>query len=353
MEKRLAILAKSIESEAALHPIGRFLAWNHLRDLLKTRLLLEDVWKRWTLFEAEPIERPIFITGMPRSGSTFLHELLAQDACNRAPLAWEVISPLPIGARRQLLRTARCLWWFRQIAPEADSVHPIRATTPHECVAIHSYTLLSRAFTIIFRIPTYETFLDQVDFEPAYVWQRRFLQYLQFRGQAKRWVLKAPDHVFHLKALLRVFPDAVIIQTHRDPLEVLESSSRLTEVLQRAFAYPQDRREIGLREARALADGLDRITRFRENHSELRARFIDIKYDELISNSLGTVRRLYHELDLPLNDGALDHIHGLAVNRSRYNRAQPRARLADFGIDSGMEVRGFANYCARFGIRQV
>jgi hypothetical protein len=352
IEMRLAILTKSIEREADLHPLGRFLAWNHLRDLLKTRLLLEDVWKRWILFEGETIERPIFITGMPRSGSTFLHELLARDACNRAPLAWEVISPLPTGARRQILRTIGCLWWFRQIAPQADSVHPIRATTPHECVAIHSYTLLSRAFTIIFRIPTYEAFLDQVDFEPAYLWQKRFLQYLQFRGRAKRWVLKAPDHVFHLKALLRVFPDAVIIQTHRDPLEVLESSSRLTEVLQRAFAYPQDRREIGLREARALADGLDRITRFRESHSELRDRFVDVKYDELISNSLQIVRRLYRELDLPLNDGTLEKIHDLAMNRSRYGRRRPRARLADFGIDSGTEIRGFANYCARFGIRQ-
>jgi hypothetical protein len=346
IESRLAILAKSIQREADLHPLGRFLAWIHLRDLLRTRLLLEDTWKGYAGFETVPVRRPIFITGMPRTGSTFLHELLAQDPGNRAPLVWEVMSPLSGDARRQIRRTARSLWWFRQFAPEADAVHPIRARTPHECVAIHSYTLLSRAFTAIFRIPAYEAFLATVGLKPAYLWENRFLQYLQWRGPEKRWVLKAPDHMFALEELLQVFPDAIIIQTHRNPLSVLESSSHLTDVLQRVFARPQKRLEIGKREARVLADGLDRITRFREDHSALAQRFLDVHYDELVSDPLHTVRRLYRELDLPLTCTAVHRIGTLATSRSRYAARRSRPRLDDFGIDPGMKTR-FASYRAR------
>jgi hypothetical protein len=352
-ELRLSVLLKTIERQADLHPLGRFLAWIHFRGLLRTRLLLQHAWKSNPLAEMVPIQRPIFITGMPRSGSTFLHELLAQDDQNRAPLAWEVMSPVPAPADSRIRHTANSLWWFRRLAPEADSVHPIRATTPHECIAIHSYTLLSRGFTAMFRIPAYESFLDVVSLEPAYAWQKRFLQHLQWPGPERRWVLKAPDHVFHLEELLRVFPDAIIIQTHRDPLEVLESSSRLTEVLQRVFARPQDRREIGLREARGLAEGLDRISRFREDHSELQDRFLDVNYEELVSDTFNVVRRLYRQLDLPLTPATVNRIRGLVTRRSRYQGQATKPRLADLGIDSGAETRRFANYCARFSIRQA
>jgi len=352
IESRLAVLTKSIESEADLHPLGRLLASIHLGDLLKTRLSLEETWRKSPGFETELIQRPVFITGMPRSGSTFLHEILAQDADNRAPRVWEVMSPLPTGARRRIQRTAACLWWFRQIAPEADSVHPIRATTPHECVAIHSYTLLSREFVTTFRASAYEAFIDTADFDPAYFWEKRFLQYLQWRQPARRWVLKAPNHMFKMEALLRVFPDAAVIQTHRNPLEVLESSSRLTDVVQRTFARRQGQREIGIREARVLADGLDRITRFREAHPELEDRFVDVNYDDLASDPLKTVRRLYRELGLPLTPATVERVQALAGNRSRYRGQGARPGLADLGIDSGMKTR-FESYCARFSVRQV
>jgi hypothetical protein len=350
IESRLGLLAKSIKSEANLHWFGRLLAWIHLRDILSTRLRIEETWRRCGNFESEPIERPIFITGMPRSGSTFLHEVLAQDSSHRAPLVWEVMSPLPTSAKGRIWRTAANLWWFRQMAPEADSVHPIRARTPHECVAIHSYTLLSRAFAAVFRIPSYEALLKTVELDPAYAWQKRFLQYLQRGGPRRRWVLKAPDHVFHMEALLRVFPDAVFIQTHRDPLEVLQSSSRLTEVLQGVFAHPQSCIETGRREARLLAEGMEGITRFRESHPELADRFLDLNYEQVVSDPLSTIRRVYGHLDVPLAEGTLTRMQHLAGNRSRYRGCRRQSTLADLGLDSEAEGRRFANYCDRFGV---
>ena len=352
LEFRLGVLIKSIEREGDLHPFGRVLAWVHLRDLLTTRLLLEEAWKKCTGFDTEPIQRPIFITGMPRSGSTFLHELMAQDTDNRAPLVWEIMSPLPTCARRRIWSTAACLWFFRRITPQADTVHPIRATKPHECVAIHSYTMLSREFQTTFRVPTYEEYLNTIGFDPAYAWEKRFLQYLQWRQPKRQWVLKAPDHMFNMEALMRVFPDAAIVQTHRHPLEVLESSSQLTDVVQRTFARPQDQREIGIREARVLAEGLDRITSFRERNPELEDRIVDVNYDELVSDPLKTVSRLYRELDLPLTHATVQRVQGLAGNRSRYGGQRARPGLADLGIDSGMQTQ-FASYCARFSVRQA
>jgi hypothetical protein len=350
VEARLSILVKSLEQEAELRPRGRLLAWVHLRDLLETRLRLERLWQLSERADRDPIQPPIFITGMPRSGSTFLHELLVQDPDNRAPLVWEVMSPLPGGMQRRIWSTAACLWWFRRMAPEADSVHPIRATTPHECVAIHSYTLLSREFITTFRVPAYEKFIEGSDFTSAYAWQKKFLLYLQWGRPHQRWILKAPDHVYNLEAMLRVFPGAIVIQTHRNPLEVLESSSRLTEVVHRVFAYPQNRWELGVREARILAEGLNRITRFRQGHPELASRFLDVNYTELVSHPVETVRRVYRQLDLPLTATTLERVRKLAANRSRYGRRQNRPTLLDFGLNLELETRRFAPYCSRFGI---
>ena len=143
----------------------------HLRGLLETRLRLAEAWRgQREAVDSSPIRRPIFITGMPRSGSTFLHELLAEDPDNRSPRVWEVMFPIPAPEAEQPARDPRvrkaaaCLWWFRRLAPQADEVFPMRACTPHECVAIHSYTLMSEEFISSCRIPTYEAFLRGSDF---------------------------------------------------------------------------------------------------------------------------------------------------------------------------------------------
>jgi len=184
IEPGLSILVNSLEREADLHPLGRFLMRVHLLDLLETRLRLGQAWRRQLeVPEASVIQGPIFITGMPRSGSTFLHELLAEDQENRVPRVWEVMFPISSKPREtvdfRVRKAEASLWWFRRLVPGADSVYPLRAWTPHECVAIHSYTLLSEEFVSTCHIPTYEAFLHKADLTPVYRWQKRFLQHLQ------------------------------------------------------------------------------------------------------------------------------------------------------------------------------
>jgi hypothetical protein len=198
IEPALSVLVESLEGEANLHPLGRFLMWVHLKSILETRLRLQEEWNaQHEALENCSIRQPIFIIGMPRTGSTFLHELLAQDPDNRAPRAWEVMFPISTHRPRKghsdprIRKAAACLWWFRRLAPEADAVYPIRAGTPHECVAIHSYTMMSEEFISTCHVPSYEDFLHASDLGPVYSWEKRFLQHLQLGGpQPKRWVLK-------------------------------------------------------------------------------------------------------------------------------------------------------------------
>ena len=357
IEPALAILVKSLEVEADLHPLGRFFMRLHLRELLDTRLRLAKAWSGLSeALEASIIQRPVFITGMPRSGSSFLHALLAEDPENRVPRVWEVMFPVPFqnglrnGVDPRVRKAEVSLWWFRRLAPGADAVFPMRAWMPHECVAIHSYTLLSEEFVSTCRIPSYEAFLRASDLGPAYIWQKRFLQYLQLGCPAKRWILKSPDHVYGLEKLFAVFSDAVIIQTHRNPVDVVRSGSQLTELLQRLFARVGGRAQLGEREARMLAEAMDRIMRFREARPELAGRFIDVKYGELVSDPLAVVRRIYQQLDIRLTELAAERMQRLAWTRSRYRARHASPTLADLGLDGLSEARRFEPYCSRFGV---
>jgi Sulfotransferase family len=316
----------------------------HLRGLLETRLRLTQAWREHReAMDTSLVQRPVFITGMPRSGSTFLHELMAEDPENRTPRVWEVMFPIPtrknVRSRvdPRIRKAEACLWWFRRLAPLADGMYPIRAATPHECVGIHSYTMLSQEFVLTCRIPAYEAFLREGNLGPAYAWQKRFLQYLQLSGRHKNWILKSPEHVYGLDHLLSVFPDAVVIQTHRNPLEVLRSSLQLNEMLEGVFAYPADRAQTEIREARSLVESMESIRSFRKAHPEFSGRFIDVHYDDLVSDPLETVRHIYHRLNRHLVEPASERIKRLAATRSRYKRRHRRPMLADLGIDEVFE----------------
>src|ERR1700722_18531549 len=344
LEPALSTLVNSLELQADLHPVGRFLMRVHLRGLLETRFRLNQAWREHLeAMDTSFIERPVFITGMPRSGSTFLHELMAEDPENRTPRVWEVMFPIPTrknvrsSVDPRIRKAEACLWWFRRLAPLADGMYPIRAATPHECVGIHSYTMLSQEFVLTCRIPAYEAFLREGNLGPAYAWQKRFLQYLQLSGRHKNWILKSPEHVYGLDHLLSVFPDAVVIQTHRNPLEVLRSSLQLNEMLEGVFAYPADRAQTEIREARSLIESMESIRSFRKAHPEFSGRFIDVHYDDLVSDPLEVIRHIYHRLNWHLLEPASERIKRLAATRSRYKKRHRRPMPADLGIDKVFE----------------
>lgn len=357
LEPALSILLQSLDEEAELHTLGRGLIRIHLLDLLKTRLRLVAFWKAQAEnSEVARIEKPVFIVGMPRSGSTFLHELLAESPEHRAPRVWEVMYPVALGREtpsdpgRRIRKTALCLWWFRRLAPRADAVYPMRAMTPHECVAIHSYTFLSEEFIATCRIPAYEAFLRRTDLTPAYTFQKRFLQHLQLDRPGQRWVLKSPDHVHGLEELFAIFPDAVIVQTHRNPLEVIKSSADLTQVLRGLYGPSGDPEEIRAREARLLGEGTERFLQFRDSHPELSDRFIDVRYTDLISSPAATVEQICENIKSPLTEQARERIRQLALSRSRYGGHRASEERTKLRLATAADTRRFERYCSRYGL---
>ncbi len=357
IDPALSILVTSLEHEANLHWLGRHLMKFHLQGLLTARLKMAARCESQSEnFVNSPAPPPIFITGMPRSGSTFLHELLTQDPSLRAPRVWEVMSPAEADEPDRGWRDSRvwqaawCLWWFRRLAPRADAVYPMRARTPHECVAIQSYTFLSEEFISTCHVPAYETFLRSTDLRPAYAWQKRFLNFLQSGRPPTRWILKSPDHVRGLEELFSVFPDALIIQTHRNPLESLRSSIQLTEVLHRLYARPQPREKLAEREARTLAWNVERVIQFRDEHPELASRFVDVNYSELTRDPVAVVRRVYRQFEMPLSEGTISNIQRIARGRSAYKGRRTAPTLVETGLDPRAQGKSFGEYCRRFGI---
>jgi hypothetical protein len=209
---------------------------------------------------------------------------------------------------------------------------------------------MSEEFISTGRARTYEAFLHAADLEPVYRWQKRFLQHLQLRCLNRRWVLKSPDHVYGLDKLLTVFPDAAIIQTHRNPVDVLKSQIQLTQVLEAMYARPAARHQLGMSEALKIKQISDHITRFRDAYPAQAEKFIDVTYRELVTDPLAVVQRIYARLDIPLTETAAVRMRGLAAARSRYQKPPESYKLATFGLDRAAERERFQGYCARFGI---
>ncbi len=351
-------LVRACNDEANLSLFGRLAARHHLLDLLETRLRLAKYWRETPKIQEERIHSPIFITGLPRSGSTFLHDLLSQDRDNRVPRTWEVMFPLPLstdsgfGSDGRIKRAENQLRWLRWIQPSIVKAHPVGATFPQECIAILSYAFHSDEFLCMFWIPSYETWLRAQDMSAVYEFHRRFLKHLQWHCPGKRWVLKAPDHINALPALFEIYPDAFVVFLHRDPLKVLGSSASLATMLRSAFSRTVDPFQTGADEARILGENIRKIMEFRDRHPSLATRLIDVQYLDVLRDPMAVVRRIYHRsgpsLSLNAESQMLDFLKGIRSDKA------PRHvyRLADFGLDSAGENPQFSAYCRRFAIER-
>jgi len=345
-------------SEADLGLIGRLATrWDAVR-FLTNLLRLRAAEVRSPDILDEDVAHPIFITGVPRSGTTFLHRMMLADPANRAPLVYETIHPYPqTGARRdrRVARVARQLRTFELLAPEFRSLHPLQATSPQECSEITAHVFRSLRFDTTYHVPSYRTWMDTdpQSHLPAYVFHKRFLQHLQHQSgpaaSRPRWVLKCPDHLFALNAIRAVYPDARIVFVHRDPVKVLLSVTRLTEVLRRPFTRRLDLTQIGRQESRRWLEGTRRMIAVGDD-AGVAEPVCHVHYLDLVSDPVATVEQVYAHFELPLP-------RTVTTLMQRYVEAQPNGgygahdyRFEDHGLDADAERAKFRPYMLRFGV---
>jgi Sulfotransferase family len=355
-EAPLRNLLRACFEDANLSVVGRIATrWDVVRFLSNLLRFVEEE-KRKPEILAQPITRPIFISGLPRSGTTFLHSLLAEDPANLVPRVWQLIHPYPPrssgpGADLRARRVARQLRLFGLLAPDFRRMHPIDADSPQECSEITAHVFASLRFDTTYRIPRYRHWLDQTGHVEAYRFHKRFLQHLQHQTPGGgRWVLKCPDHVFALGAIRAVYPDARLVFVHRDPLAVLLSVARLTETLRRPFTRSIDKAEIGWQDSdRWLAATELMIAAAQE---QLFAEPIfHVHYLDLVKDPVGMVASLYRHFGETLHPDAALRIGRLVEAKPNGGYGAHGSRLEEYGLDAALERERYARYMAHFGIR--
>jgi hypothetical protein len=344
-------LIGACNTESDLNTLGRNAVKFEIRRSLHNLLEFERRERENPALLARTIERPIFVTGMPRSGSTFLHRLLVRDPAVAAPLSWRLVHPHPSGAGRlgESLNRARVqaqFYLMRLLAPELNSLHEVAAGEPEECTDITAQVFQSLRYDSVYRVPSYQSWLQHHGHVDAYRFHKRFLQHLDAQAPGRRWILKSPDHVFALDDIRTVYPDAIWVFIHRDPVAVLASVARLTEVLRRPFAHSVDLAEIGQQVCASWLDGAQRMMREAAASDSI----LHLHYREVISDPQKAASRLFHHGGHAASDGAAERMRRWLGNRSNRKHRQRQYNLGSFGLDPEKLRAEFKPYTDTFGI---
>ena len=351
IEEPLERLLDSYRREAELTTLGRITVRELLVSVLENLLRLEQQRAANPAIERQTIADPVFIIGLPRTGTTHLHGLMSQDPANRAPFTWEVMYPAARGTTPAEIDPVRAhtqsrLDWANRLAPEFMRIHPIAPDLPQECIAIHAQIFMGIQFHTTHNVPSFQEWFERDSQDLAYDFHRRLLQHLQAHRPGSRWVLKAPGHLFSLGALLRRYPSARIVQTHRDPLRVMASMASHATVLRRAFSDNADPVEIAADWADRWARALDDFLAVRDRARP--AQFLDVGYASIERAPLETVEHVYDFLGWPLTGAARTGIERFLAANPKDKHGAHRYTLEQYGLARAELARRFARYIDRF-----
>ncbi len=342
-------LLEACNQEADLSAFGRLALRIDILRCLRNLLHFDEIEAACPGVLSRPIHAPVFITGMPRSGTTFLHRLILQDPGTLAPRLFQLVYPdaSPAGLRTALRKrwVSLQLALFRMIAPELNALHPVAVESPEECTDIIAQVFQSLRFDAMYRVPSYNSWLERSGFLDAYRFHRRFLQHLDAQLPQGRWILKSPDHLFALDDIRNVYPDAHLVLVHRDPVRVLASVAKLTEVLRRPFARHIDRQGIGREVSASWMEGARRMTALAGD-----AAVLHLNYRQIVARPLDSVRAVYRHCGLVLTTEAEARMRSWLRTAVNAKRPWRDYRLAEFGLDAHLLRERFATYTATFGI---
>ncbi len=344
----LKALVESFDRQDRAHTFGRLYFREFCIHLLANRLRVEhDLIRHPEIHEVE-IRRPLFITGLPRSGTTLLHRLLSQAPGSRALRFWETLEPSPppetatarsdprIDRARQAIRSLETL------APRLRAAHSYEAEAPEECNSLFAQNFAAAMFLYMFDVPAYIEWLREQDRAATYRYFRSQLQLLCWRDAGEYWVLKAPAHLFSLDVILLVFPDSRFVVTHRDPQDAVASACSLAAACRSITADHIDLNRLGAEVSQVLAVGVDRALNARAAADP--SRFFDVSYPTLLDDPIGVTRAICKQFDYRFDPAAERRMQlWLAENPSGKHGAH-RYDLAEFGLDPATINNRFASY---------
>lgn len=346
-------LVEGLHTEACLTFVGKYVAYFNILEYLKNRIEIVAYRRANSWISDKPIVAPLIILGLPRTGTTILFELLAQDTNNRYPSSWEVSKPVPPPVPDSPLSDSRIrlvdlhLKLSEILSPGFRRIHAIGARLPQECVYILASHFISEQFGFMYHIPTYRQWAMNQDMSPGYEWHHFFLQHLQSNFESPRWLLKTPTHIAYITSLLRQYPDANIVWTHREPIDALTSFSSLIYTLRKGFSNRVDAFSTGDFEVRHFAKMIQRgmHQRGKENQSQ----FFDVSFRNICAQPIEVIKKIYENFELQLTDDAEIRMREYLQRRPRNLYGKHSYRAEQFGIDDDAYTRLFDDYTLRFG----
>jgi hypothetical protein len=349
----LGMLVESLHRDSGLDDGRLAAAGDSITGVLVKRLRLVDDRKTYPGIADEKIVAPLFIVGLPRTGSTHLHALLAQVQGARAPQMWELTSPSPPPEQVSYTTDPRIAQVQAALAatpPEMMRRHPISATRPEQCTALMEWSFVNQALIASYHIPTYRDWLLGTDYTPAYEAHRRTLQQLQWRAPGQ-WVLKYPKHLVALDRLLAAYPDARFVWTHRDPAVVVPSVASLTGYMRGATTgfvdEPSFGREWAVHEELVLLRGLA----VRDRVGNEGGRFHDLHYQELVADPVGAVAGIWEHFGMPFAEDSAAAVRRFVDDNPQAKHGAHDYTAEQFGLSTAGLHRRFAPYIDRFGVQ--
>ncbi len=348
------VLLHALEEEAGLHLPGRLIARTEILQSLRNRLRLTDLWRRQPGMLREEVPAPTFIVGSPRSGTSILHELMASDPASRAPAMWEMQYPVEAACgvdRAELSDRVVQLW--HDLQPEYETMHVNSGHLPNECIFITMQEFLSDHWSGTHVVPSYDVHMLAADQRPAYAFHKKFLQTLQTRSESRRWLLKAPSHLFRLRTLFDVYPDARIVRTHRDPLKTLPSAISLMGTLKWMRCTQVDMSMAPMLLAGGYAYMYQQEIEWRAAGILPDERFVDVDFDALVRDPVGTVESVYQKLGWSFTEEARQQVANYAASKPKDSRGAHRYSLDEIGLDAAEERERFRFYTEHYGIAEA
>jgi len=349
------VFLQSAREEAQLSVLGRLILRNDILTWLVNRLEIEETYRRHPEIEAVPLREPLFITGLPRSGTSILHEVLGRDPGSRVPLAWEALHPCPppeaesyeSDPRIQRAEQEERLWV--EIVPEYDRMHEMGAQIPVECVRVMAHEFCCDELAGRHVVPGYAAWLAQADLTASYRYYRRILKLLSWKAPGERWVLKAPSHLAQLETLFRVFPDARVVQTHRDPLKVMASVASILYSTAYVRSDAVDPEQILAwftgETCRALLDSAESL---REAGIVPPKQIFDVRYADFVARPIETVADLYQHFGIEYSEPARENMRTYLDAKPKGRHGAHRYDFEHTGFDVAAERARFADYVAKY-----